>query len=333
MDNYVMFARIAKSVLIFQVLILSSCFVMPAFSSEHAVMVALVIDDRSRIHDKAVVGIKRAISKHGNKHISYRIVNINDEAHAEALGSKEIDYAIVVGVKPALFTLKKNPPYPVLYSLVPESTYKEIISKYISPQQHTPSDDYVIYLGQKASRQLMLTEIIMGKKSRVGIVVGEGSGSQVNELERLADNGSATLVVKQTASEETVLDDMKKVLLDSDVYLATYDSNILNRHNAKWLLYMAYQMSKPVVGFSPSYTRAGAVASIFSTPEQVGKQGGEWVVDMFQHRAAEKYQRPKYFSVTTNSNIQRLLRLKRLSGTEIENIINKNEKNGSYDQN
>ena len=88
----------------------------------------------------------------------------------------------------------------------------------------------------------------------------------------------------------------------------------------------AYKMKKPVIGFSASYTRAGAVASIFSTPEQIGRQSGEWLLDMRAKKTVSHTQYPKYFTITTNPNIQRVLRLERLSGEKIKNIMQQSNK-------
>ena len=313
-----MFAWIAKFIFIFQLLFVGSCFVTPVWSAENKATVALIIDSDSRIHEKAVTGIKQAIEK---EDIHLRIVNINDEASSAAINSADINYAIAVGVKPASFAMKNNPAYPVLYTLVPESTYKKIIKDLIPASDHSPKDDYVIYLGQDASRQLALTRLVAGNSGRVGAVIGLHSGEQIKNLRSAASRTNTSLVTKQTLSENSAIDDIKQILKESDVYLALYDTNVLNRHNAKWLLYMAYKMSKPVIGFSSSYTRAGAVASIFSTPEQIGRQSGEWLIDMLNHRAVPKEQTPKYFTVTTNPNIQRMLKLERLSGEQLKKRI------------
>ena len=317
--------RLVKLILVFQLLLVGNGLVMPAWAAGQQVTVALVIDADSRIHDKAVAGIKQAIDASGQGNLYFRAININNPDSANALKAKDIDYAIVVGVKPALFALKHNPAYPVLYTLIPESTYKEIIENRIPAGTQTPDDDYIIFLGQTASRRLALTQVVTGKKCRVGLVTGEYSRHDASTLQGVALDNDFKLVVKQSSSEETAIDDIKQVLTDSDIYLALYDTNILNRHNAKWLLYMAYKMNKPVIGFSSSYTRAGAVASIFSTPEQIGRQSGEWLLDMLNHRLVLQHQHPKYFSVTTNPNIQRNLRLERLSGEEIKNIIKRGE--------
>jgi putative ABC transport system substrate-binding protein len=326
MANPNMFARIAKFLWIFPLLWVSSGLVTPAWSAERQVTVALVIDANSRIHNEAVAGIKQAIDEHGEKNLYFRVININNPDSARAIKARDIDYAIVTGVKPALFALKHNPAYPVLYTLIPEGTYKEIIEKRIPANAQSLDDDYVIFLGQTASRQLALTRAVTGEKCRIGIVAGEYSRYEAKALQNTALDKDFELVVKQASSHDMAIDDIKQMLKDSDIYLALYDTNILNRHNAKWLLYMAYKMNKPVIGFSSSYTRAGAVASIFSTPEQIGRQSGEWLLDMLHKRLVLHHQHPKYFSVTTNPNIQRILRLKRLSGEEIKTIIQNGEK-------
>lgn len=321
-------ARLAKLILIFQILLVSSEVITPAWSAEQPLTVALVIDADSRIHDKTVTGVKQAVDEYSQENVNFRAININNADSIEAITAKDIDYAIVVGVKPALFTLKHKPAYPVLYTLIPESTYKKITS--LTPKG--ADDDYVIFLGQKPSRQLALAQAIAGKKSRVGIVVGEQSRYEADELKKAVSGKDIQLVIKQSASEKTAIDDIKQMLMASDIYLALYDANILNPYNAKWLLHLAYKMNKPVIGFSSSYTRAGAVASIFSTPEQIGRQSGEWLLDMLKHRPVPKQQHPKYFSITTNPGIQRILHLKRTTENEIKHIISRSEEVPGNDQ-
>lgn len=320
-----MIAETAKHFVFLLLLILISSGAAPVWSAQGAQTVALVIDEASHIHDKAVAGIKQTVEDSGKANVVFRTINIKDPHSSEALHARDIDYAIVIGVKPALLAMKHKPDYPVLYTLIPESTYEEIIHHRIPASALSPENDYVIYLGQPAARQLALSQIIMGRKSRVGMVVGAETTSEVQAIQAEAKAMQLELVVRQAGSGENTIDDMKQALKRADVYLALYDTNILNRHNAKWLLYMAYRMNKPVIGFSSSYTRAGAIASIFSTPEQIGRQSGEWLLTLLANGTVKHIQYPKYFTVSTNPNIQRLLRLERLPGDKIEDMIRNKE--------
>jgi hypothetical protein len=321
----------AKVIWLFQLMLLSVSIVTPAWSAQDRVTVALVIDADSHIHDKTVAGIKLAVDGTDQDKLFFRAIDIKHPGSVDAIKANDIDYAIVVGVKPTLFTLKQNPAYPVLYTLIPESSYTQILKQRLPADNHSPDDDYVIYLGQKPERQLALTEAVTGRKSRVGLVVGDYSRPEAMALQRAAMDKHIPLVMKQVSAEETAIDDIREVLKASDIYLALYDTNIINRHNAKWLLYMAYRMNKPVIGFSASYTRAGAVASIFSTPEQIGRQSGEWLLDVLAKRGVKQTQYPKYFTITTNPNIQRILSLERLSGEEIKHIMQRNEQASAND--
>ncbi|MDT8404224.1 ABC transporter substrate-binding protein [Sulfuriflexus sp.] len=320
-----MSARIAKAIRLFALLLLGSGISTSVCSAENRLVVALVIDADSHIHDKTVAGIKLAVNSAGHEQAHFHIIDINKPASVAAIKASAIDYAIVVGVKPALFALKQNLSYPHLYTLIPENTYREIIRQGQPASRPVTNKNHVIFLGQMPERQLALARVVMGKKSRVGLVVGDNSHAEAMALQQAATTRNIQLVMQRVSAAETVIDDIKQVLKGSDIYLALYDTNIINRHNAKWLLYMAYKMKKPVIGFSASYTRAGAVASIFSTPEQIGRQSGEWLLDMLAKKTVSHTQYPKYFTITTNPNIQRILRLERLSGEKIKTIMQRNE--------
>lgn len=306
--------------------------VAPVCSAEPQVTVALIIDGESHIHDKAVIGISQTIDDSGLQNIHFLTIDINSAESISAINSPSINYAIVVGVKPTLFVLDHNPSYPVLYTLVPENTYKEITEKRVPAYKQSPENDYVIYLGQPAARQLALSRVVTGNKPRVGLVVGEYSRHEADGLIKAAQSAGIELNIKESSSKEAAIEDMRQTLMDSDIYLALYDTTILNRHNAKWLLYMAYKMNKPVIGFSASYTRAGAVASIFSTPEQIGRQSAEWLIAMLNKRPVPMSQYPEYFSVTTNPAIQRILHFEKRSGEEIKDIMQANTGVKSNDQ-
>ena len=87
--------------------------------------------------------------------------------------------------------------------------------------------------------------------------------------------------------------------------LAISDPKALNRNNAKWLLYTAYQEKSPVIGFSSAYVRAGAAAAVYSTPGQFGRQAAELVQRWLRGKAGCLLQPeyPAYFRVATNPAI------------------------------
>ena len=82
--------------------------------------------------------------------------------------------------------------------------------------------------------------------------------------------------------------------------------------HAKWLLYMAYQRSRPVLAYSQAFVDAGAIAAVYSTPAQIGREAGEIIVRILSdpdssmaYLLAMRY--PRYFTVGTNRSVARSL--------------------------
>jgi hypothetical protein len=55
-----------------------------------------------------------------------------------------------------------------------------------------------------------------------------------------------------------------------DALLAVPDPLVFNSQTAANILAAAYRRRIPLIGFSPAYTRAGALVSLYSTPDQIG---------------------------------------------------------------
>jgi ABC-type uncharacterized transport system substrate-binding protein len=74
------------------------------------------------------------------------------------------------------------------------------------------------------------------------------------------------------------------------------------------LLLTTYRAQVPVVGFSEGLVKAGALLGLFSTAQQMGKQGAEIVSRVLAGDAglpAPQY--PRYFTVRINNSVARSL--------------------------
>lgn len=71
----------------------------------------------------------------------------------------------------------------------------------------------------------------------------------------------------------------------------------------------AYRYQDPMIGFSQAYVKAGALAAVYTTPEQTGKQVGEIAMRALGGKVVllspPKY--PKHFSVSVNYQVARSL--------------------------
>ncbi|MDO9189477.1 MAG: ABC transporter substrate binding protein, partial [Sulfurimicrobium sp.] len=101
------------------------------------------------------------------------------------------------------------------------------------------------------------------------------------------------------------------VLADSDVLLAVPDPLVFNKGTVQSLLLTTYRYQDPVIGFSHAYVKAGALASVHTMPEQVGRQAADVILRTLGSRPAwlPPPENPKYFSVSVNYQVARSLGL------------------------
>lgn len=291
-----------------------------AYAENKEISVVLIVDSQSSISNVAATEIFSALE-------NYKNINVTLKYAEEVRSFKEsqIDYAISIGSASANEVVKLKPKFPVLFTFIPDDSIEELLNK------HNKSHYYAITLYQPAKRNLLLSKLVLNRIAKIGLTLGPKTKKIINQYKAEARKASTDLVIKSSSNYSEPIDAMRDSLDESDLYIAIYDSEILNRHTSKWLLYMAYKMNKPVIGYSPAYTKAGAVASIYTTPEQFGTQSAEWLIDMLRNNKGNIIRSPKYFSISVNARIQHNLRLPDISAETLKSKIIEMEKGVSHD--
>ncbi len=131
-----------------------------------------------------------------------------------------------------------------------------------------------VYIDQPASRTLGLVAAAFPQARRVALVVSAENAEAVKSLQQEAARRHLSLNLNTVAQDEEVAPSLREVLPDSDVLLLLPDSIAIHAGNAQNVLLMTYRYRVPVVGFSPGLSKAGAVAAVYSSPAQIGRQGG-----------------------------------------------------------
>jgi ABC-type uncharacterized transport system substrate-binding protein len=75
------------------------------------------------------------------------------------------------------------------------------------------------------------------------------------------------------------------------------------------ILRTAFLSNVPLFAFSPAYVRAGALAAVYTTPNQVGRQAAEWLVRYLDGRTLPAIQSPREFEISVNRRVARALGL------------------------
>ncbi|MCA1979143.1 MAG: hypothetical protein LDL19_07880 [Thiobacillus sp.] len=165
-----------------------------------------------------------------------------------------------------------------------------------------------IYLDQPFERQAQLIRLAFPEVHRVGVLLSTDQSGLVDDIEAALRTQKLALVPALVGEGERLATLLEGVLTEADLLLAVPDPLVWNANTAQSLLLTSYRYRDPVVGYSRSLTRAGALLSLHSSPAQIGRQAAEWVLNAASGPArwpAPSY--PAYFSVSINEQVARSL--------------------------
>ena len=93
------------------------------------------------------------------------------------------------------------------------------------------------------------------------------------------------------------------VIKASDVFIPIADSHFINVTTARWILQLAYRYRVPVIGFSSNYVAAGALASVYSSPEDVAKQTTELIDTLLTKEYVYRVHNPEFCTIKFNETV------------------------------
>ena len=207
---------------------------------------------------------------------------------------------ITVGSRAARDVAARQADIPVLHTIIPESVFLTLAAP---PAACTMQS--AIFIDQPFARQVALAQVLFPDAVDYGVLLGPTSSQRRAEIDALKKDIDRRLVVRIAARESDIAAVTNGLLQQVDLLIAVNDPLVLNRENAKWLLYSAYQRRLPVIGFSRAYVRAGAAGAVFSEPEQMARQAAEIVQRQIASPTAclPAAGFPRYFSVAINQSV------------------------------
>jgi putative tryptophan/tyrosine transport system substrate-binding protein len=213
--------------------------------------------------------------------------------------------ALIVAIGSAAARLAQSEPHaqPVLNVLIPRLLYEQL-----TPASATRS---ALYIDQPFERQLNLCRLIVPDLHHLAVLYGPASQGSDRDLRSAAQHLDIRLKTQRVTAGTNPNAALDQVLDDSQLLLALPDPDVFNRYTVTGLLLTAYHHDVPVIGFSAAYVKAGALAAVYSTPEQIGRAAAEMTLsartDTGWALPAPRY--PAYYNVAVNRQVGRSLNL------------------------
>lgn len=195
---------------------------------------------------------------------------------------------------------------PLLAGLLARQSYDKIFGAESAAQRRQLSG---IYLDQPLNRHVQLVRAIQPRAHAVGTLFGPSLLALQPELASSASSGGLHLTGIALNSSADLFPTLQSLLSNVDVLLLLPDPWVVNRNSVQNLMLTTYRQRVPVLAYSQNLVDAGALAAVFSTPQQIGLQISETIQRMLPGKGWDlpppAY--PKYFSIKTNTNVARSL--------------------------
>lgn len=213
----------------------------------------------------------------------------------------DVRLIVPVGVRALRAVVSAGSSEPVLAALVPRSAYERIIGGVEARRISA------VFLDQPLARQLALISVALPGRSQVGVLVGPESRAMLPVLYRPAERLGLSIVDADVHSERGIANTLETLLNRADVLLALPDPLVHNAGTLQGILLASYRRSVPVVGFSPAYTRAGALVSLHTSPGQLAEQVAELALGAINSGRLAAPQYPREYQISVNRQVARSL--------------------------
>lgn len=282
-----------------------------ASPNTHAAQLTIVLSDDSAPYQEVYEAIKTRADDRDIT-VSRLYAGAVNEA---ALNAKLV---VVVGVRAAESVANIAGQAPVLAVLVPKDWYRKTGRQRLAGNEHRPVS--AIYLDQPYERQAQLIHLAFPDVKRVGVLVSAAQVAVTEDIGIALRAQGLTMIAEVLEPGQKLIEPLEKVFSMSDLMLAEPDPEVFNRNTAQSVFLTSYRYRDPVVGYSYSLARAGALLALYSSPAQIGRQAAEWILKQMETPSSHLPDpaHPRYFSVSVNRQVARSLGFELAPEAELE---------------
>jgi len=235
-------------------------------SESSAMDIAILQSSNIPAYDEAVAGLK-ATGPIGAIYTEYDAQGDLElgKKLARKLRASNVSLVVAVGLKAALAAKVEIVDVPIVYMMI------------LDPLKHqlTAANMTGTLLEIPLDRQLKIMRSFLPALHRIGMLYDPAkSSSRVKEAEQQAAISDFQLKGRPVESEKEVPQQLRALLSDVEALWLIPDSTVLTNESIGFILETALARQIPVIGFSPEFTRLGALLSMSVNYGNVGRETG-----------------------------------------------------------
>ncbi len=205
----------------------------------------------------------------------------------------------------------------VIYTMLPLSSYRWLHENNVLFENHQ-----VLFVDQPLNRFVDLAQVAFSSMKTLGYLHGDISAKHTKNLRKITANHGIQLKNVSLQSGRQLAKVLNKLMSGSDAVLVLPDPFLFNRRTVQSLLLASLRRKTPLIAYSESYVKAGALLALYSSPEKIGLHTAELVnclVTLCDKKKQENY--PKYFSVKVNHLVARQLGYQLMSANDLQDLL------------
>lgn len=165
-----------------------------------------------------------------------------------------------------------------------------------------------LVLDQPPVHLVALARALLPKARALAIVLGPVGRRHLEAVRDEAEGLGFEPLIGTLDANDNPLAVLSPLVRVADAVLVVPDNADFNSAMAKWLLQLSFRARTPVIAFSNAYVRAGALASVFTAPEDVGREGAELIAAGFTAGGLPREMRlPRRYSLAINRDVAQAL--------------------------
>ena len=186
-----------------------------------------------------------------------------------------------------------------------------LISAYLTHEQYRQlaiDDQFAVLLDQPMERYLAFCRLLLNAES-IGVISDQGIDTDTPSITPSDTNPGLTVNQYRVDPANKLLPVLRELLQANDALLMLPRQSIYNQDSLKGVLLTSYRNRKPAISYSPAHVRSGALASIYSSPIDIGRHLALIVEQRLKQpdTTDPAYEFARYYSITSNNRIAQAL--------------------------
>jgi putative ABC transport system substrate-binding protein len=167
-----------------------------------------------------------------------------------------------------------------------------------------------VSLNVPVADQLQLLRDVLPQVKRVGVIFNPNESDDASqEAAKAAERLGLQLITKPVHTEADLPEATAWIARRIDLLWAPLDDTVFNNKSAQFVLYRMLQRSVPVMGFSESMAKAGALLAVRLDYGDIGRQAAELLATALSRgrTASGVIESPRGRELVVNAHVSRLL--------------------------